>query len=201
MVMIPGIKRKLSEKFDEDIRFFKGWIDKPKSVGTPFATSPYTGRAMASVIDLASGLPVLEIGPGTGTITRAILGRGVAPSQLYSVEYSEHFMAGLRAEFRGVNLLLGDALNLDAVLAEKRDMKFDSVISAIPLLNLSMLQRVSYLEDMLNRIPLGRPVIQVTYGPLSPVPAGRGNFAVERADFILRNVPPAHLWTYRRFAV
>jgi phosphatidylethanolamine/phosphatidyl-N-methylethanolamine N-methyltransferase len=99
-----------------------------------------------------------------------------------------------------VNILHGDALNLDAVLGGKRDMKFDSVISAIPLLNLPMEQRVSYLEDMLTRIPLGRPVIQVTYGPLSPVPAGRGNFSVERADFILRNVPPAHLWTYRRSA-
>jgi phosphatidylethanolamine/phosphatidyl-N-methylethanolamine N-methyltransferase len=198
--MIPGIKRKLAEKFDEDIRFFKGWIDKPKSVGTPFATSPYTGRAMASVIDTASGLPVLEIGPGTGTITRAILGRGVAPEQLYSVEYSEHFLPALMAEFPSVNILHGDALSLDAVLGEKRDTMFDSVISAIPLLNLPMAQRVSYLEDMLTRIPLGRPVIQVTYGPLSPVPAGRGNFSVARADFILRNVPPAHLWTYRRFA-
>jgi phosphatidylethanolamine/phosphatidyl-N-methylethanolamine N-methyltransferase len=198
--MIPGIKRKLTEKFDEDIRFFKGWIDKPKSVGTPFATSPYTGRAMASVIDTASGLPVLEIGPGTGTITRAILGRGVAPEQLYSVEYSEHFLPALMAEFPSVNILHGDALSLDAVLGEKRDTMFDSVISAIPLLNLPMARRVSYLEDMLTRIPLGRPVIQVTYGPLSPVPTGRGNFSVARADFILRNVPPAHLWTYRRFA-
>jgi phosphatidylethanolamine/phosphatidyl-N-methylethanolamine N-methyltransferase len=198
--MIPDIKRKFTEKFDEDIRFFKGWIDKPKSVGTPFATSPYTGRAMASVIDTASSLPVLEIGPGTGTITRAILGRGVAPEQLYSVEYSEHFLSALKAEFPSVNILHGDALNLDAVLGDRRDMKFDSVISAIPLLNLPMAQRVSYLEDMLTRIPLGRPVIQVTYGPLSPVPAGRGNFSVARADFILRNVPPAHLWTYQRFA-
>jgi phosphatidylethanolamine/phosphatidyl-N-methylethanolamine N-methyltransferase len=198
--MIPDIKRKFTEKFDEDIRFLKGFIDKPKSVGTPFATSPYTGRAMANVIDITSGLPVLEIGPGTGTITRAILGRGVQPEKLYSVEYSEHFLPALKAEFPGVNILHGDALNLDAVLGDRRDMKFDSVISAIPLLNLPMAQRVSYLEDMLTRIPLGRPVIQVTYGPLSPVPAGRGDFSVARADFILRNVPPAHLWTYRRFA-
>ncbi len=198
--MIPEIKRKLTQKFDEDIRFFKGFIDKPKSVGTPFATSLHTGRAMAGVIDLESGLPVLEIGPGTGTITRAILARGVRADQLYSVEYSDTFIDRLRGEFPGVNILHGDALNLDAVLGNDRDKMFDCVISAIPLLNLPMAQRVSYLEDMLNRVPLGRPVIQVTYGPLSPVPAGRGNFAVERADFILRNVPPAHLWTYRRAA-
>jgi phosphatidylethanolamine/phosphatidyl-N-methylethanolamine N-methyltransferase len=109
-------------------------------------------------------------------------------------------MAGLKAEFPGVHVLQGDALNLDAALCDARDTMFDCVISAIPLLNLPMARRISYLEDMLRRIPLGRPVIQVTYGPLSPVPAGRADFSVERADFILRNVPPAHLWTYRRAA-
>lgn len=198
--MILEIKRKLTQKFDEDIRFLKGFIEKPRSVGTPFATSPHTGRAMAGVIEVNSGLPVLEIGPGTGTITRAILARGIAPERLYSVEYSKKFVEGLKSEFPGVNILHGDALDLDAVLANNRDLIFDCVISAIPLLNLPMAKRVSYLEDMLSRIPRGRPVIQVTYGPLSPVPAGRGNFSVERADFILRNVPPAHLWTYRRAA-
>lgn len=198
--MILDIKRKIDKKFGEDIRFLKGFIDRPKSVGTPFATSPYTGRAMASLIEPQSGLPVLEIGPGTGTITRAILGRGVRPDQLFSVEYSDLFIEPLRAEFPGVHILHGDALDLDTVLGDKRDTVFDSVVSAIPLLNLPMASRISYLEDMLKRIPLGRPVIQVTYGPLSPVPAGRADFSVERADFILRNVPPAHLWTYRRFA-
>jgi phosphatidylethanolamine/phosphatidyl-N-methylethanolamine N-methyltransferase len=95
------LKQKLSDKFEADIRFFKGWLDGPKTVGTPFATSLYTGRAMASVIDPQSGLPVLEVGPGTGTITREILARGIAPENLHAVEYSENFAAGLRCAFPG----------------------------------------------------------------------------------------------------
>jgi phosphatidylethanolamine/phosphatidyl-N-methylethanolamine N-methyltransferase len=198
--MALQLKQKLSEKFDADIRFFKGWLDGPKTVGTPFATSLYTGRAMASVIDPASGLPVLEVGPGTGAITREILARGVAPENLYAVEYSEDFAIGLRAAFPGVNIIQGDVFALDGLLGPDRGLVFDCVISAIPLLNFPLARRVAYLEDMLNRIPQGRPVIQVTYSPVSPVPPRSGSFSVERADFILRNVPPAHLWTYRRAA-
>jgi phosphatidylethanolamine/phosphatidyl-N-methylethanolamine N-methyltransferase len=192
------LKQRFSDKFDADIRFFKGWLDGPKTVGTPFATSVHTGRAMASVIDVSSGLAVLEVGPGTGTITREILARGIAPENLCAVEYSKDFAAGLRRAFPGVRVVHGDVFALDDLLGPARSFIFDCVISAIPLLNFPLARRIAYVEDMLNRIPPGRPVIQVTYSPISPVPRRSGSFAVERADFILRNMPPAHLWTYRR---
>jgi len=47
-------------------------------------------------------------------------------------------------------------------------------------------------------VPPGRPVVQITYGPRSPVAAGRGNYVIEKLDFVVRNIPPAHLWLYRR---
>jgi phosphatidylethanolamine/phosphatidyl-N-methylethanolamine N-methyltransferase len=194
--MILQLRQKLAERFDGEVRFFKGWLDGPKSVGTPFPTSAHTGRAMASVIDRASGLPVLEIGPGTGTITRAILARGVPPQDLYAVEYSADFVEGLRMELPEVRVFHGDVFQLDEALGKNCDLTFDCVISAIPLLNFPVRQRVSYIEDMLKRIPPGRPVIQVTYGPMPPIPAGHGRFLAVRSDFVIRNVPPAHLWTY-----
>ena len=198
--MILQLKRKIAEKFDEEFRFFRGWIDGPRTVGTPLPTSMHTGRAMAGYINAGSGLPILEIGPGTGTITRAILKRGIAPENLYAVEYSSDFVTGLKREFPKANILLGDAFKLDEALGDKRGLVFDCVISAIPLLNIPMKQRIGYIDDMLRRIPAGRPVVQVTYGPMSPIPAGLGRFLVERADFVMRNVPPAHLWTFRALA-
>ncbi|MDQ9592448.1 hypothetical protein RF080_13990, partial [Serratia marcescens] len=68
--------KKLAEKFGEEIRFFKGWMHGPKAVGSILPTSSITARRMASVVNPHSGLPVLELGPGTGVITRAILNRG-----------------------------------------------------------------------------------------------------------------------------
>ena len=51
---------------------------------------------------------------------------------------------------------------------------------------------------LLDRIPAGRPIVQLCYGPLSPIPPGRGNYTVEHFHFVLRNIPPTRLWIYRR---
>ncbi len=200
--MIRGseLRKAFTEKFDEELKFFKGWIDKPKAVGAIVPTSSVTSRRMASIINPDSGLPVLEIGPGTGVITKAILARGIKPEELYTVEYSPNFVRHLRRLYPQVNVIEGDAFNLDEALGEKRDTIFDCVISAVPLLNFPIGRRVAYLQDLLGRIPTGRPVMQITYGPLSPIPAGKGDYSVKHFDFIMRNIPPAHLWVYRRTA-
>jgi phosphatidylethanolamine/phosphatidyl-N-methylethanolamine N-methyltransferase len=193
-----GLRKSLASKFDDELRFFKGWIDKPKAVGSIVPTSSVTARRMASVIDPNSGLPVLEVGPGTGVITRAILARGIKPESLYAVEYSEDFVRHLRRHYPRVNVIQGDAFDLDKTLGENRNLVFDSVISGVPLLNFPVAQRISYLNSLLDRIPAGRPVVQLTYGPLSPIPAGRGDYTVKHFDFVIRNIPPTQLWIYRR---
>ena len=91
-----------------------------------------------------------------------------------------------------------DAFSLDETLGDKRDLVFDAVVSGVPLLNFPVPQRIAYLEDLLSRIPAGRPVVQLTYGPRSPIPAGRGSYTVEHFDFVMRNIPPTRLWIYRK---
>src|SRR5262245_37205585 len=130
----PGL-RKFAEKFDDELKFFKGWIDKPKAVGSIIPTSSVTAARMASVIDMKSGLPVLEVGPGTAVITKAILSSGIKPSQLYAVEYSHDFVSHLRRNYPDVNVIEGDGFNLAKTLGDKHRMVFDSVVSGVPLLN------------------------------------------------------------------
>lgn len=190
--------RKLARKFDDELKFFKGWIDKPKTVGSIIPTSPIAAKRMASVVDLDSGLPVLEVGPGTGVVTRAILNRGIKPESLYTLEYSHDFVLHLRRNYPGVNVIEGDAFDLDRALGDHAGKTFDCVVSSLPLLNFPVAMRVAYVENLLDRIPAGRPVLQFTYGPKSSVPPGLGNYTVERYGFVLRNVPPMTLWTYRR---
>jgi phosphatidylethanolamine/phosphatidyl-N-methylethanolamine N-methyltransferase len=194
----PGLKKALAEKFDDELQFFKGWIDRPKTVGSIVPTSSITARKMASIVNPASGLPVLEVGPGTGVITRAILARGVKPENLYALEYSPEFVRHLRRLYPGVNVIEGDAFNLSAALGDRSDMVFDSVVSGVPLLNFPVAQRIAYVESLLDRIPAGRPIVQLTYGPLSPIPPGRGDYHVEHFHFVVRNIPPTQLWIYRR---
>lgn len=192
------LKERLGRKFDEEIRFFKGWMDGPKRVGAILPTSGITARRMASVITPQSGLPVLELGPGTGIITKAILQRGIAPEKLVSIEFSTDFYQHLVKTFQGVRFINGDAFDLENTLGDMKDSQFDAVISAIPMLSFPMERRIALLEDLLNRMPHGRPVMQITYGPVSPIIAQPDRYRIKHYDFVVRNIPPAQLWTYTR---
>lgn len=192
------LKERLGKKFDEEIRFFKGWRSNMKAVGSIVPTSGITARRMASVVNPYSGLPVLELGPGTGVITKAILQKGVQPQNLVSVEFSTDFFQHLVKAYPGVDFINGDAFDLEKTLGARKDQQFDSVISAVPLLNFPMHMRVSLIEDLLSRIPVGRPVVQISYGPLSPVVAMPDRYQISHYDFVVRNIPPAQLWVYRK---
>ncbi|APO73199.1 ribosomal RNA methyltransferase protein [Rhizobium etli 8C-3] len=196
--MALRLKERLGKKFDEEIRFFKGMMQGPKTVGSIVPTSSITARKMASIVNLNSGLPVLELGPGTGAITKAILGRGVKPENLVAIEYSTDFYEHLVRLYPSVRFINGDAFNLDKTLGDLKDQTFDSVVSAVPLLNFPMQARIALLESLLDRIPAGRPVVQISYGPVSPIIARPERYHIQHFDFIVRNIPPAQLWIYRR---
>jgi phosphatidylethanolamine/phosphatidyl-N-methylethanolamine N-methyltransferase len=192
------IRSRIAEKFDDEIRFIKGVMSTPKTVGAIMPTSARMATRMASIIDTGSGLPVLELGPGTGVITKAILEKGVAPEDLVSVEYSSEFVRHLRGKYPGVNFVNGDAFSLAETLEHYRGRKFDCVISGIPLLNFPMHMRVKLIEDLLKLVPVGRPVVQFSYGPVSPVVARPDSYTIKHFDFVVRNIPPAQIWHYRK---
>lgn len=196
--MINGIVRHFRSKFSDELRFLNGLRDQPKTVGAVWPTGQIMARRMASVTDPAASLPVLELGPGTGVITKAILENGVKPEKLYAVEYAHAFASELRLRFPHVHVVEGDAFNLDETLGEAAGLTFDCAVSALPLLNFPPALREHLIHDVLNRLTPGRPMIQFSYGPFAPVPPKKGMWTVERYDFVLRNIPPARLWLYRR---
>ena len=192
------VKEKFGQKFAEESRFFKGWMSNTRAVGAILPTSAVTARRMASVVNPRSGLPVLELGPGTGVITKAILERGISPEKLVSIEYSTEFFNQLKADFAGVHFINGDAFDLSRTLGALNGQQFDSVVSAVPLLNFPMHRRVELIDDLLSRIPFGRPVVQISYGPMSPVVAMPDRYRIQHFDFVVRNIPPAQLWIYSK---
>ena len=196
--MVRGLKERLGRKFDEEIRFFKGWQRDKKGVGALIPTSGITARRMASIIDVSSGLSVLELGAGTGVITKAILERGISSGQLVSVEYAAHFCEMLRERFPDIDVRNGDVFDLDKVLAERHSEIFDCVVSAVPMLSFPLDKRIALMNSLLSRIPRGRPVIQITHGPLSPLPPMPHLYTISHFDFVVRNIRPAQLWLYRR---
>ena len=182
----------------EGFGFLKAWLRQPKSVGSVWPTSAPMARRMAGVIDLSSGLPILEVGPGTGTITKAIFEAGLPHHLLWSLEYSHVFAARLKAKYPLAHVVEGDAFELTRSLGVAGPRQFDSAISALPLLNFPLALRISFVEQVLDRLPAGRPLIQFSYGPKSPVLPGLGRYKVKRVGMVLRNIPPAQLWVFFR---
>ncbi|MBY5541799.1 methyltransferase domain-containing protein [Rhizobium leguminosarum] len=192
------VKERFGKRFDDEIRFFRGMMQGPKTVGSIVPTSSITAKRMASVVDIHSGLPVLELGPGTGAITKAILGRGVQPENLVAIEYSTDFHKHLQRSYPGVHFINGDAFDLQTTLGSFSGLTFDSVVSGIPLLNFPMAKRISLLESLLDRLPAGRPMVQISYGAISPIAANPDRYHIQHFDFVMRNIPPAQLWIYKR---
>lgn len=194
------LKRKFGSRFaasfGDKLEFAKCLVSKPKTVGAIAPTSTRTAAIMASLIRPESGLPVLELGPGTGAITKAILDSGISPQNVISIEYSASFIPGLKRRYPGVRFIQGDAFKVSQIAEELGIEKFDCVISALPLLNFPVSQRIRLVVAALDLIDPGRPIVQFSYGPRSPVPSRSKNFVVNHLDTVMRNIPPARIWTY-----
>ncbi len=181
--------------FADNLRFLRALIARPKKVGAIAPSSPALAQAIAAQIDPLAG-PVLEVGPGTGIITEAILARGVPPAHLTLIEYDEDFARHNAARFAGVHVIQGDAAQLEQTLAGRETVLFGAIVSGIPLLNFPAPWRQGYMEGLAARLAPGAPLIQFSYGTHAPVVPPPGH-SVVRAAMVWANFPPARVWVYR----
>lgn len=180
----------------EQFEFLRGLIARPKGVGAIMPSSPALARAIAAEIDPALPGPILELGPGTGAVTEALIERGIAPSRITAIEYDPDFATCVSARCPGVKVIRGDAFHLGETLGDINGAPYAGVISGLPLLNWPMAARRALIEDAFHRLSPGAPLVQFSYGLTPPVPASDG-FAVRRAAVVWANIPPARVWVYR----
>lgn len=174
--------------------FLKGLISNPRGVSAPTPSGPVLSRAIAAQVDaLRDGL-VVELGPGTGVVTQALLEHGIAPHRLIAIEQTACFARLVRRRFPAVRLHLGDALNFEKYLPHHAPVS--AIVSGLPLLQFPMELRVSLLRRALACQAKGGRFVQLSYSWRPPVPPDPGM----RLDktVVWRNFPPAHVWTYHR---
>lgn len=182
----------------DQLRFLRNWASKPLTTGAVSPSGRGLTRLMASFVDPADKLPVIELGPGTGVVTAALLERGVAPGRIVSIEFNPDFCRLLRQRYAGVRIVEGDAYGLNTTLQGWVDGPVSAVISSLPLFTRPPETRRQLIVDALERMPVGRPFIQFSYALVPPVPAEAGKFTVEKTSWVIRNIPPARVWIYRR---
>jgi phosphatidylethanolamine/phosphatidyl-N-methylethanolamine N-methyltransferase len=182
----------------DQIRFLKSLWDRPAMTGAVAPSGKALARKMAAYIDPNDTLPVIELGPGTGVVTRALIERGVKPSRIIAIEYSGEFCKLLRERFPGVTVIEGDAFDLKRTLPAGRAEKVSAVVSSLPLPARSVEERQALIMSGLARIPRGGPFVQFSYLKNGPVPPLAGGFVAEVSTWTWLNIPPARVWLYRR---
>ena len=179
-------------------RFLRSWLDDPFSVG---AVAP-SGRSLARMMtrELGAGHRVLELGPGTGTVTRAILSRGVAETDLILLERCQGFAELLENRFPAARILRGDATARQAGLAEFAG-SIDYIVSGLPLVLFSREQKHRLLRQACRLLKEDGALFQFTYGGRCPVDRRqleRHGLEARCIGFIALNVPPAFVYRIAR---
>lgn len=173
--------------------FFEGLVRDPSGVSAPTPSSPALASAIASQVDLTRAGLVLELGAGTGVVTRALLDRGIDAHRLVAIELGEYFVNLLRQRFPSVNVMQGDAMNFGAYLPLRAPIA--AIVSGLPLLNFSEIRRHTFIAGALRALGPGGRFIQLSYGWRPPIASAYG----KKPDktIVWRNLPPAHIWTYQ----
>jgi phosphatidylethanolamine/phosphatidyl-N-methylethanolamine N-methyltransferase len=179
-------------------RFLLSWLDNPFGVG---ALAP-SGRPLARMMtrSLEAGDRVLELGPGTGTLTREILARGVAVEDLFLLERCPGFADLLERKFPGATVLRGDATVRQAGLVPHRGT-MDVIISSLPLVLFSREQKFRLLREAFRLLKPTGALFQFTYGGRFPLDArylDRLGIEARCVGFIALNVPPAFIYRITR---
>lgn len=184
--------------------FLKRWLRRPFATGAVMPSGRLLAEAMARATRAAiDGRPghVIELGAGTGEVTKALLAAGITSDRLVLVERDPEFAAFLRRHFDGPRILEGDAARLPALLAEHDIAPVAAVVSGLPLLSLPSEVVSGIVAGAFDALPRGGALVQFTYGPKPPIPrALRQRLRLEAVPGrrIWRNVPPAVVWTFKR---
>jgi phosphatidylethanolamine/phosphatidyl-N-methylethanolamine N-methyltransferase len=176
----------------------KLWLKNPLKIGAVAASSPELAAAMARHIPAGGEGYVVELGGGTGPVTRAILDIGVPPERLIVVERDAVLHRHLAERYPQVRVLQGDAMHLQQLLRREGIHPVKAIVSSLPLLSMKKAIQHRIGAQAFSVLEADGPFIQFTYGLFSPLNRNRLGVRGTVEDRVLQNLPPASVWLYRK---
>jgi len=179
--------------------FFRALIADPRRVAAIAPSSPALANAITAEITAVSA-PVIELGPGTGVFTRALLARGVPEDKLALVEYGRDFARMLRSRYPRAHVLRMDAARLRSIELFGGE-GVGAVVSGLPLLSMPANEVIAILDGAFAHLRPDAAFYQFTYGPRCPVRRSileRLGLKAARIGGALANMPPASVYRILR---
>jgi phosphatidylethanolamine/phosphatidyl-N-methylethanolamine N-methyltransferase len=185
------------DRFEDETRFLRSWLERPLLTGAVTPSGKMLARTMASYVDPRVPGPVIELGPGTGPVTDALVRRGVAQDRLILVEFNPTFCQLLKRRFPKATIVHGDAYDLRDTLDEVVKEPASATVSSLPLFTKPMDTRLDLLESAQELMHPDAPFIQFTYAVVPPIPARSERYTARPSNRVWLNLPPARVWVYR----
>ena len=176
--------------------FFQRWLRNPLQMGSIIPSSPSLCRRIAASVERGPDQFVVELGAGTGVVSRALLDAGVPANRLIVVEIIPEMADHLEETLPGVQVVTGDAFALPAVLPPDAPGRIGTVICGIPLVLLPLGRQVAFVTAV-EAVAPGRGFLLYTYCATSPLPYRKLGLTAKRLAFTPLNIPPASVWRYR----
>jgi phosphatidylethanolamine/phosphatidyl-N-methylethanolamine N-methyltransferase len=186
---------------DEVAIFFTRWLKAPHHIGAVAPSSRFLARAMATQVDLRRAEPVIELGGGTGSVTKALLEAGLPVDRLIVVERDVRLYKMLRRRFPQLRIVLGDARHLVELLRPLGIDAVSAVVSSLPLISMSKTMRRQIINQSFALLGEAGRFIQYTYSLSSPLGGREFGLRGRVAARVWLNFPPASVWNYRLAAV
>ncbi len=182
-------------RISEHIHFYKELLRDPLAVSAIAPSAPGLATLMTAGVSPGNGL-VMELGAGTGTLTRALLAKGVAESEIVLVESNPRFAALLRKQYAQSRIVEGDASKLPILLHDV-PRQIATVVSGLPLRSMPRPVVLAILDGAFRHLRPDGSFYQFTYGFKCPVPADtlqHLGLRAERVGRVILNAPPATVY-------
>jgi len=183
-------------KFDDETRFLRCWIRRPLLTGAVRPSSRGLARIMASFVDPDTSGPIVELGPGTGPVTDALIQRGIEQERLILVEFNPDFCKLLRRRFPHASIIEGDAYNIRETLGNMLPAPAAATVSSLPLFTKPVEERLALLRVTQGLMQPGASFVQFTYAMIPPIPRRPDEFSTKGSSYVWLNLPPARVWSY-----
>lgn len=194
------LAKKFLTSLTDTALFMQEWLSNPQRMGAVAPSSRNLAEAMAQWLPSNPDSYVLELGPGTGVVTEALLRRGLRQERLVAIEQNSNMTRILREKFPRAQIINGDAWKLDDLLHRRREPieKVGAVISSLPLLNFPAVEAERLAEKIRSALEPRGKWVQFTYRIHRLRPRGASSFRLRASRIVWFNLPPARVSVFQK---
>ena len=190
----------------EHLMFLGKFLRNPRNVGSVIPSSRRLAREMARAVPINPAAIVVELGPGTGALTRQVV-EVLAPGERFlAIDIDPEFCANLRARWPRLDCECGSAADMPAMLAARQWTGVDHVLSGLPFASLPAAISRAILRAVAQSLRPGGTFTTFQYVHAYATPpavkfrtqmaAGFGPMISRQ--LVVRNFPPAYVMTWKK---